>query len=119
MAFTIALICGIAISYVIYRLVQAEERQQLVWLYNNVSVPFLGADDDNAWDVREDTEDESLDESTYLLPENEEELEQFIHSVIRSKRRKHMENKRLKKEQNLLTETKKGNSTDSIFLEDL
>ena len=62
------------------RLVQAEERQQLVWLYNNVSVPFLGADDDNAWDVREDTEDESLDESTYLLPENEEELEQFIHS---------------------------------------
>ncbi|XP_045845557.1 uncharacterized protein C19orf18 homolog [Meles meles] len=97
-AFTIALVCGIAISYVIYRLVHAEERQQLVWLYNNVSVPFLGDDDDD--NVGEDSESESLDESAYLLPENEEELEKFIHSVIRSKRRKHMENKRLRKEQN-------------------
>lgn len=55
----------------------AEERQQLVWLYNNVSVPFLGGDNDN---VGEDSESESLDESAYLLPENEEELEKFIHS---------------------------------------
>ncbi|XP_077919052.1 uncharacterized protein C19orf18 homolog isoform X2 [Halichoerus grypus] len=80
-AFTIALICGIAISYVIYRLVQAEERQQLVWLYNDVRIPFLG-DDDDVDDDKEDSEDESLDESTFLLPENEEELENFIHSAI-------------------------------------
>uniref|UniRef100_A0A8C7B4D5 Chromosome 19 open reading frame 18 n=1 Tax=Neovison vison TaxID=452646 RepID=A0A8C7B4D5_NEOVI len=115
-AFTIALVCGIAISYVIYRLVHAEERQQLVWLYNNVSVPFLGGDNDN---VGEDSESESLDESAYLLPENEEELEKFIHSVIRSKRRKHVENKRLRKEQNLLKGTKMGNSMPGIFSEDL
>ncbi|XP_032244524.1 uncharacterized protein C19orf18 homolog isoform X1 [Phoca vitulina] len=118
-AFTIALICGIAISYVIYRLVQAEERQQLVWLYNDVRIPFLGDDDDDVDDDKEDSEDESLDESTFLLPENEEELENFIHSVIRSKRRKHMVNKTLKKEQDLLMETKIGNSMHSIFSEDL
>ncbi|XP_030876586.1 uncharacterized protein C19orf18 homolog [Leptonychotes weddellii] len=118
-AFSIALICGIAISYVIYRLVQAEERQQLVWLCNNVRTPFLGDDDDDVDDDKEDSEDESLDESAYLLPENEEELENFIHSVIRSKRRKHMVNKRLKKEQDLLMETKRGNSMHSIFSEDL
>ncbi|XP_059008440.1 uncharacterized protein C19orf18 homolog [Mustela lutreola] len=117
-AFTIALVCGIAISYVIYRLVHAEERQQLVWLYNNVSVPFLGGDDD-VDNVGEDSERESLDESAYLLPENEEELEKFIHSVIRSKRRKHAENKRLRKEQNLLKGTKMGNSMPGIFSEDL
>jgi len=118
-AFTIALICGIAISYVIYRLVQAEERQQLVWLYNDVRIPFLGDDDDDVDDDKEDSEDESLDESTFLLPENEEELENFIHSVIRSKRRKHMVNKTLKKEQDLLMETKIGNPMHSIFSEDL
>ncbi|XP_059239433.1 uncharacterized protein C19orf18 homolog [Mustela nigripes] len=117
-AFTIALVCGIAISYVIYRLVHAEERQQLVWLYNNVSVPFLGGDDD-VDNVGDDSERESLDESAYLLPENEEELEKFIHSVIRSKRRKHVENKRLRKEQNLLKGTKMGNSMPGIFSEDL
>ncbi|XP_047566745.1 uncharacterized protein C19orf18 homolog isoform X8 [Lutra lutra] len=116
-AFAIALVCGIVISYVIYRLVHAEERQQLVWLYNNVSVPFLGDDDDD--NVGEDSESESLDESAYLLPENEEELEKFIHSVIRSKRRKHMENKRLRKEQNLLKGTIMGNSMPGIFSEDL
>lgn len=61
-------------------LVQAEERQQLVWLYNDVRIPFLGDDDDDVDDDKEDSEDESLDESTFLLPENEEELENFIHS---------------------------------------
>ncbi|XP_027475519.2 uncharacterized protein C19orf18 homolog isoform X2 [Zalophus californianus] len=118
-AFTIALICGIVISYVIYRLVQAEERQQLVWLYNNVRIPFLGDGDDGVNDDKEASEDGSLDESTSLLPENEEELEKFIHSVIRSKRREYMVNKRLKKEQDLLMETKIGNSMHSIFSEDL
>ncbi|XP_019663389.1 uncharacterized protein C19orf18 homolog [Ailuropoda melanoleuca] len=113
-AFTIALICGITIFYVICRLVQAEERQQLVSLYNNVRIPFLGDDVND-----QDSEEDSLDESTCLLPENEKELEKFIHSVIRSKRRKHMENRSLKKEQILLTETKIGNSMDSIFSEDL
>ncbi|XP_045629863.1 uncharacterized protein C19orf18 homolog [Ursus americanus] len=96
------------------RLVQAEERQQLVWLYNNVRIPFLGDDVND-----QDSEEDSLDESTCLLPENEKELEKFIHSVIRSKRRKHMENRSLKKEQILLTEAKIGNSMDSIFSEDL
>ncbi|XP_004405756.1 PREDICTED: uncharacterized protein C19orf18-like [Odobenus rosmarus divergens] len=118
-AFTIALMCGIAISYVIYRLVQAEERQQLVRLYNNVRIPFLADGDDGVNDNKEASEDGSLDESTFLLPENEEELEKFIHSVIRSKRRKYMVNKRLKKEQDLLMETKIGNSMHSIFSEDL
>ncbi|XP_072603961.1 uncharacterized protein C19orf18 homolog [Vulpes vulpes] len=111
-AFSIALICGITISYVIYRLVQAEERQQLVWLYNNVRIPFLGDED-------EVSEDESQDESTYLLPENEKELEKFIHSVIRSKRRKRMENKRLKNEQMFIQDTKLNNSLHSVFSENL
>ena len=31
-------------------------------------------------DKDEGSEDESQDESTYLLPENEKELEKFIHS---------------------------------------
>uniref|UniRef100_A0A8C8WVF3 Chromosome 19 open reading frame 18 n=1 Tax=Panthera leo TaxID=9689 RepID=A0A8C8WVF3_PANLE len=110
-AFSIALICGISISYVIYRLVQAEERQQLAWLYNNVRIPLLG-------DKDEGSEDESQDESTYLLPENEKELEKFIHSVIRSKRRKHMEN-RLNKEQSLSRETSLDNSMHSVSLENL
>ncbi|XP_042825876.1 uncharacterized protein C19orf18 homolog isoform X1 [Panthera tigris] len=110
-AFSIALICGISISYVIYRLVQAEERQQLAWLYNNVKIPLLG-------DKDEGSEDESQDESTYLLPENEKELEKFIHSVIRSKRRKHMEN-RLNKEQSLSRETSLDNSVHSVSLENL
>ncbi|XP_005616110.1 uncharacterized protein C19orf18 homolog isoform X2 [Canis lupus familiaris] len=111
-AFSIALICGITISYVIYRLVQAEERQQLVWLYNNVRIPFLEDED-------EVSEDESQDESTYLLPENEKELEKFIHSVIRSKRRKRMENKRLKNEQMFIQDTKLNNSLHSVFSENL
>ncbi|XP_040321247.1 uncharacterized protein C19orf18 homolog [Herpailurus yagouaroundi] len=110
-AFSIALICGISISYVIYRLVQAEERQQLAWLYNNVRIPLLG-------DKDEGSEDESQDESTYLLPENEKELEKFIHSVIRSKRRKHMEN-RLNKEQSLSRETSLDNSMQSVSPENL
>ncbi|EPY76022.1 hypothetical protein CB1_001515005 [Camelus ferus] len=72
-AFSIALVCGIAISYMIYRLAQAEERQQLALLYKNIRVPSA--------DEEESPEDDSLDESTYLLPENEKELEKFIHSV--------------------------------------
>ncbi|XP_022420608.1 uncharacterized protein C19orf18 homolog [Delphinapterus leucas] len=96
-AFSIALICGITISYMIYRLVQAEEKQQLASLYKNVKIPLLG-------DEEEGSEDEGQDESTHLLPESEKELEKFIHSVIRSKRRKHMEKKRLNTEQKLVKE---------------
>lgn len=55
------------------RLVQAEERQQLALLYKNVRIPLLGEEE-------EVSEDEGQDESTYLLPENEKELEKFIHS---------------------------------------
>ncbi|OWK16325.1 hypothetical protein Celaphus_00004937, partial [Cervus elaphus hippelaphus] len=65
-------------------------------------------------DEEEFFEDESQDESTYLLPENEKELENFIHSVsqqhdvyilvIRSKRRKHFEKKRWNAAQNLVKE---------------
>ncbi|KAM9048211.1 uncharacterized protein C19orf18 homolog [Megaptera novaeangliae] len=96
-AFSIALICGITISYMIYRLVQAEEKQQLASLYKNVKIPLLG-------DEEEGSENEGQDESTHLLPESEKELEKFIHSVIRSKRRKHMEKKRLNTEQKLVKE---------------
>uniref|UniRef100_A0A8C3X9S9 Chromosome 19 open reading frame 18 n=1 Tax=Catagonus wagneri TaxID=51154 RepID=A0A8C3X9S9_9CETA len=63
-AFSIALVCGVTISYVIYRLVQAEEKQQLASLYKNVKIPLLG-------DEEEGPDDEGQDESTYLLPENE------------------------------------------------
>ncbi|KAB0384490.1 hypothetical protein FD755_006407, partial [Muntiacus reevesi] len=96
-ALTIALIFGTIISYVIYRLVEAEEKQQLASLYKNIKIPSLG-------DEEEFLEDESQDESTYLLPENEKELENFIHSVIRSKRRKHLEKKRLNAAQTLVKE---------------
>ncbi|XP_069408416.1 uncharacterized protein C19orf18 homolog [Ovis canadensis] len=94
-ALTIALIFGTTIAYVIYRLVEAEEKQQLASLYKNIKIPSLG-------DEEEFFEDEGQDESTYLLPENEKELENFIHSVIRSKRRKHFEKKRMNAAQNLI-----------------
>ena len=55
------------------RLVEAEEKQQLASLYKNIKIPSLG-------DEEEFFEDEGQDESTYLLPENERELETFIHS---------------------------------------
>ncbi|XP_029782306.1 uncharacterized protein C19orf18 homolog isoform X2 [Suricata suricatta] len=111
LAFSVALMCGISASFVIYRLVQAEERQQLAWLYDNVRIPLLGDED-------EGPEDESQDEATYLRPEHEKELEKFIHSVIRSKRRKHMEN-RLKKEHSLSRETSLDDSMHSVNLEPL
>ncbi|XP_070307746.1 uncharacterized protein C19orf18 homolog [Odocoileus virginianus] len=87
------------VSYITSRLVEAEEKQQLASLYKNIKIPSLG-------DEEEFFEDESQDESTYLLPENEKELENFIHSVIRSKRRKHFEKKRLNAAQNLVKEVK-------------
>ncbi|ELK18830.1 Putative zinc finger LOC730051 [Pteropus alecto] len=55
------------------RLVRAEERQQLALLYKNVRIPLLE-------DEEESSEDEGQDESSYLLPESEKELEKFIHS---------------------------------------
>ncbi|XP_060255199.1 uncharacterized protein C19orf18 homolog isoform X1 [Ovis aries] len=94
-ALTIALIFGTTIAYVIYRLVEAEEKQQLASLYKNIKIPSLG-------DEEEFFEEEGQDESTYLLPENEKELENFIHSVIRSKRREHFEKKRMNAAQNLI-----------------
>nr|XP_058135459.1 uncharacterized protein C19orf18 homolog isoform X2 [Dasypus novemcinctus] len=87
-ASSIALICGIAIACVIYRLVQAEEKEQLATLYKNVEIPIIGDED----------EDEGQDESANLLPENEKELGKFIQSVIKSKRRKM---KKLREEQTL------------------
>ncbi|XP_032985203.1 uncharacterized protein C19orf18 homolog [Rhinolophus ferrumequinum] len=102
-ALSIALICGITFSYMIYRLVQAEERQQLALLYKNVRTPLLG-------DEEEGSEDERQDESSYLLPENEKELEKFIHSVIRSKRKKHIEKMKLKGKQKFVKKTKTQNA---------
>ncbi|KAM9226189.1 uncharacterized protein C19orf18 homolog [Dugong dugon] len=81
-AISIALLGGIAVFCVIHRLVQAEERQQLVLLYKNVRIPSLE-------DEEEGSEDEGQDESTYLLPENEKELEKFIHSVPAGNRAKY------------------------------
>nr|KAF6409156.1 hypothetical protein HJG63_001740 [Rousettus aegyptiacus] len=102
-ALSFALICGIAVSYMIYRLVRAEERQQLALLYKNVKIPLLE-------DEGESSEDEGQDESSYLLPESEKELEKFIHSVIRSKRRKHSKKMRLKNEQKLVKDMKIQNA---------
>ncbi|KAM5133486.1 uncharacterized protein C19orf18 homolog [Callospermophilus lateralis] len=63
-AFSIALVCGIMVSYMI-QLVKAEEKQQLAVLYENIEIPY---------------EEVSEDESTNLLPENEKELGKFIRS---------------------------------------
>ncbi|XP_012590159.1 PREDICTED: uncharacterized protein C19orf18 homolog [Condylura cristata] len=87
--FSVALMAGLIVSFVMYRLSQAEERQQLALLYKNIRIPLL--EDEEVY-----SEEDSQDESTYLLPENEKELENFIHSVIRSKRKKYIENKRKK-----------------------
>ncbi|XP_062033533.1 uncharacterized protein C19orf18 homolog [Lepus europaeus] len=91
-AFGIAVTCGIAISYVIYRLVKAEESQQLALLYENVKISFLEEEEGSEDDSRQD-------ESTHLLPENEKELGKFIHSVIRAKRKENFEKKKLREEQ--------------------
>ncbi|XP_016071327.1 PREDICTED: uncharacterized protein C19orf18 homolog [Miniopterus natalensis] len=90
---SIALICGTAVSYMIYRLVEAEKRQQLASLYQNIKIPSLG-------DEEEGFEDERQDGSDYLLPENGKELAKFINSVIQSKRRQYIERTRLESEQN-------------------
>ncbi|KAM7059941.1 uncharacterized protein WM277_006295 [Molossus nigricans] len=70
---SIALVCGIAVSYMIYRLVQTEEKQQLALLYQNIEIPSLE-------DEEKGFQDEDQDESKYLLPENEKELANFINS---------------------------------------
>nr|XP_040135695.1 uncharacterized protein C19orf18 homolog [Ictidomys tridecemlineatus] len=88
-AFSIALVCGIMVSYMIHRLVKAEEKQQLAMLYENIEIPY---------------EEVSEDESTNLLPENEKELGKFIRSVIRLKRRENIEKKKLREEQKLMKE---------------
>ncbi|XP_026235561.2 uncharacterized protein C19orf18 homolog [Urocitellus parryii] len=88
-AFSIALVCGIMVSYMIHRLVKAEEKQQLAVLYENIEIPY---------------EEVSEDESTNLLPENEKELGKFIRSVIRLKRRENIEKKKLREEQKLMKE---------------
>ncbi|XP_062946021.1 uncharacterized protein C19orf18 homolog [Cynocephalus volans] len=98
-AFSIALICGITISYLIYRLVQAEERQQLESLYKNIPIPLPK-------DAERGSEEDGQDESTHLLPENEMGLEKFIHSVIRSKRKKNLEKKKLREQQKLVEKNK-------------
>uniref|UniRef100_A0A2K6DUE0 Chromosome 19 open reading frame 18 n=1 Tax=Macaca nemestrina TaxID=9545 RepID=A0A2K6DUE0_MACNE len=92
------------------RLAQAEERQQLESLYKNIRIPSLG-------DKEEGSEDE--DESTHLLPENEKELEKFIHSVIRSKRRKNMKKKKLREEKNSVTQKETKNASHNGKMEDL
>nr|XP_055226790.1 uncharacterized protein C19orf18 homolog isoform X3 [Gorilla gorilla gorilla] len=88
-AFSIALICGMAISYMIYRLAQAEERQQLESLYKNLRIPLLG-------DEEEGSEDE----------------------VIISKRSKNIK-KKLREEQNSVTENKTKNASHNGKMEDL
>nr|XP_010330645.1 uncharacterized protein C19orf18 homolog [Saimiri boliviensis boliviensis] len=89
-AFSVALICGMAVSGMIYQLAQAEERQRLESLYKNIKIPLLGGNEEGS---------ENEDESRHLLPENEKELEKFIHSVIRSKSRKNIK-KKLSEERN-------------------
>ncbi|XP_021079571.1 uncharacterized protein C19orf18 homolog isoform X3 [Mesocricetus auratus] len=111
-SFVIALFCGLMISYMIYRLVKAEEKQQLAMLYENLEIPLL--------DEKEASEDEGQDESSEPHPENEE-LGKFIGSVIRTKRRESILKKK-KGEQNLLNEnmsedynyTEKAESQDEM-----
>ncbi|XP_036756572.2 LOW QUALITY PROTEIN: uncharacterized protein C19orf18 homolog, partial [Manis pentadactyla] len=69
-ALSIALTCGITISYVIYRRVQAEERQKLVSLYKNVRIPLSGDEEEGSGG--------EPGEATYLLPENEAGLEKLV-----------------------------------------
>ncbi|XP_021520394.1 uncharacterized protein C19orf18 homolog [Meriones unguiculatus] len=106
-ALLIALICGLMISYSIYRLVKAEEKQQLAMLYENVEIPLL--------DEKEASEDEGQDESSQLHSENEE-LEKFIGSVIRTKRREKIMKKKMKEEKNLLKEntSESSNYTEKV-----
>ncbi|OBS77640.1 hypothetical protein A6R68_19971, partial [Neotoma lepida] len=83
------------ISYMIHRLVKAEEKQQLTMLYENVEIPLL--------DEKEVSEGDGQDVSAEPHPENEE-LGKFIDSVIRTKRRENILKKKIKGEQNLLME---------------
>ncbi|XP_054423821.1 uncharacterized protein C19orf18 homolog [Pteronotus mesoamericanus] len=67
-ALSVALICGTAVFCAIYRLVQAEERQQLALLYQNIKIPLSGDEEENNGE----------DESSYLLAEKR--LANFINS---------------------------------------
>ncbi|KAF6076738.1 hypothetical protein HJG60_001720 [Phyllostomus discolor] len=69
-ALSIALVCGAAVSYIIYRLVQTEKRQQLALLYKNIKIPLLG----------DEEKDSGQEESSYVLAENEKNLAKFINS---------------------------------------
>ncbi|XP_045705773.1 uncharacterized protein C19orf18 homolog [Phyllostomus hastatus] len=89
---SIALVCGAAVSYIIYRLVQTEKRQQLALLYKNIKIPLLG----------DEEKDSGQEESGYVLAENEKNLAKFINSVIIWKSRQHFERTRLKSEQQLV-----------------
>ncbi|XP_036045730.1 uncharacterized protein C19orf18 homolog [Onychomys torridus] len=106
-AFAVAMICGLMISYMIHRLVKAEEKQQLAALYENVEIPLL--------DEKEVSEGDDQAESAEPHPENEE-LGKFIGSVIRTKRREHILKKKMKEEQNLLTEntSESSNNADKV-----
>ncbi|XP_032751087.1 uncharacterized protein C19orf18 homolog [Rattus rattus] len=95
-AFVVALLCGLMISYVIHRLAKAEEKQQLAMLYENVEIPLL------------EEKDSSEDESSQLDPENEE-LGKFIGSVIKTKIMENIK-KKMKGEQNIL----KGNTSENF-----
>ncbi|XP_028637422.1 uncharacterized protein C19orf18 homolog [Grammomys surdaster] len=100
-AFVLALLCGLLISYVIYRLVKAEEKQQLAMLYENVEIPLI--------DEKEASKDDSYGASCQLHPENEE-LGKFIGSVIKTKRIENIK-KKMKKEQTVLKGTTSENSS--------
>ncbi|XP_049986859.1 uncharacterized protein C19orf18 homolog [Alexandromys fortis] len=105
-AFAIALICGLIISYMIYRLVKAEEQQQLAMLYEKVEIPLLD---------EEVSEDEGQDESSKPHPKNEE-LGKFIGSVIKTKRKEKNLKKKVKGEKNLLQEntSESSNYTETV-----
>ncbi|XP_066228715.1 uncharacterized protein C19orf18 homolog [Saccopteryx leptura] len=72
-ALSIALVCGTAVFYMIYRRAQAEQKQQLASLYRNIKIPLLGEEEDGF-------QDEYKDESSDLRSENGEQLAQFINS---------------------------------------
>ncbi|XP_054566260.1 uncharacterized protein C19orf18 homolog [Eptesicus fuscus] len=90
-ALSVALVCGVAASYVIYRLGQDEEREQLAALYENIQMPLSG-------DEEEALQAGRPGGSGFLLSGSEKELAAFINSehevcilAIRSNRRQRLE----------------------------
>ncbi|XP_036281916.1 uncharacterized protein C19orf18 homolog [Pipistrellus kuhlii] len=83
-ALSLALVCGVAVSYVIYSLGRDEEREQLAALYDDIKMP-LSEDEEEAVGAGR------LGGAGHLLFGSQKELASFINSAIRSKRRQRLD----------------------------